>query len=44
MIQFRFAYLIQRPVLEGVYSTATLDLTQFTVSILASFLVGDTVS
>ena len=44
MIQFRLAYLIQRLVLEGVYLTATPDLTLFTASILASFLVGDTVS
>ena len=44
MIQFRFTYLIQRLVLEGMYLTPTLDLTLFTASILASFLVGDTVS
>lgn len=44
MIQFRLAYLIQRLALEGMYITATLDLTRSTAYILVSFLVGDTVS
>jgi len=44
MIQFRLTDLIQRLVLEGVYLTATLDLKLFIASILASFLVGGTVS
>jgi hypothetical protein len=45
MIQcHRLAYLIQRLVSEGVYLAATLDLMIFTVSMLASSLVGDTVS
>jgi hypothetical protein len=44
MIQFRLAYLVQRLVSEGVYLTVTLDLALFKAYILASSLVGDTVS